>query len=339
MLAQSLRSVQKDGLNTYLLQFNGPVQEDWKVTATQAGAHLYGYVPEHAFIARIDSAALAAVRALPFVRWVGLYHPAYRLDAALADNRASGSVTIEAQTLPDADLDALSQTITGWAGTVDGRAANAIAGYLRATLPAARLGDLAAQDAVLWVAPYVAPQLHNNTGGGQIMRANDVRQSLGLFGAGQTVAVADTGLDVGNPATIHTDFQGQVVKGYCLGRPSPCDWSDHNAHGTQVAGSVLGSGKASGSDPATHQYPATSFPGVAPEAKLVMQSIEASDGSLGGIPNDEGDLMRQAYGDGARIHTNSWAGQPTTADSNHSSAAMSRAANRSTWLPGRRKTC
>jgi hypothetical protein len=39
-----------------------------------------------------------------------------------------------------------------------------------------------------------------------------------------------------------------------------------------------------------------------------MQSIEAADGSLDGIPNDPGDLMRQAYGDGARIHTNSWGG-------------------------------
>jgi hypothetical protein len=306
-LARSLRSAPKDGTNTYLLQFNGPVQEPWKAAAVQAGAHLYGYVPEHAFIARVDTAALAAVRALPFVRWVGLYHPAYRLDAALAARRDSGNVTIEVQTLPDADLDALSQTIASWGGTVAGRAANAIAGYLRAMLPAARLGDLAAQDAVLWVAPYAAPQLHNNIGGGQIMRANDVRQSLGLFGAGQTVAVADTGLDVGNPATIHPDFQGRIVKGYCLGRPSPCDWSDPDAHGTHVAGSVLGNGSASGSNPAAHQY-AGSFAGVAPEAKLVMQSIGDANDGLGGIPNDEGDLMRQAYGDGARIHTNSWGG-------------------------------
>jgi hypothetical protein len=309
-LARSLQSAPKDGPSTYLLQFNGPVQENWKAAAAQAGAHLYGYVPDHAFIARIDSAALAAVRALPFVRWVGPYHPAYRLDATLAAS-STGNVTIEAQTLPDADLDALSQTIAGWGGTVAGRATNAIAGYLRASLPAARLSDLAAQDAVLWVASYSAPQLHNNTAGGQIMRANNVRQSLGLFGAGQTVAVADTGLDVGDPATIHPDFQGRIVKAYCLGRPSPCDWSDPEGHGTHVSGSVLGSGKASGSDPANHQYPTTSFAGVAPEAKLVMQSIgDANDPpGLGGIPDDEGDLMRQAYADGARIHTNSWGGR------------------------------
>ncbi len=160
---------------------------------------------------------------------------------------------------------------------------------------------------MLWVDSYTPPQLTNNIGGGQIMRANDVRQSLGLFGAGQIVAVADTGLDVGNPTTLHPDIRGRLIKGYCLGRPSPCDWSDHDAHGTHVAGSVLGNGSASGSTPASHQY-GGSFAGVAPEARLVMQSIEASDGSLSGIPDDEGDLMRQAYKDGARIHTNSWGG-------------------------------
>jgi hypothetical protein len=307
-IAQSLRSAVQSGLGTYLVQFNGPVQEAWKAGAERAGARLFGYVPEHAFIAQMDASAVAPVRALPFVRWVGPYHPAYRIDSALAHLQDSGRVTVEIQTLPNTSLDALSKAIAGWDGTVADATAGAIAGYVRATLPASRLGDLAAQEGVLWVAPYAPPQLFNNIGGGQIMRANEVRQSLGLFGAGQIVAVADTGLDVGDTTKIHADFQGRVIKSYCLGRPDPCDWSDPDAHGTHVAGSVLGSGKASGSNPTDHQYPTTSFAGVAPEAKLVMQSIGDANDGLNGIPNDEGDLMRQAYQDGARIHTNSWGG-------------------------------
>ncbi len=50
-------------------------------------------------------------------------------------------------------------------------------------------------------------------------------------------------------------------------------------------------------------------PGVAPEAKLVIQSLADAEGGLGGIPNDSGDLMRQAYNDGARVHNDSWGGQ------------------------------
>lgn len=291
----------------YLVQFNGPVQAAWKASAEQVGAKLYGYIPDHTFIARIKPDALAQMQALPFIRWIGPYEPMYRLDAALVDSSAAGAANVLVETLPDTDLRLLNRQIALLSGTVVSQSTNLLAGYGHVTLPATRLPDLARLDGVVWVEPEQPVQLLNDIAGGQIMHANQVRQALGLFGAGQIVAVADTGLDLGNPSTIHPDFSGRIIKGYCLGRPSPCDWSDLEGHGTHVAGSVLGSGKASGSNPATRQY-GNSFAGVAPEARLVMQSIMGAFGSLDGIPADEGDLMRQAYRDGARIHSNSWGG-------------------------------
>ncbi len=107
-IPQSLRAPMTGGQGTYLLQFNGPVQDDWKGAVEQAGARLYGYIPDYAFIARIDAAALTQLRALPFVRWVGPYHPAYRLAPSLAQATAAGEVRVMAQTLPDADQGALA---------------------------------------------------------------------------------------------------------------------------------------------------------------------------------------------------------------------------------------
>jgi subtilisin family serine protease len=242
------------------------------------------------------------------VRWVGRNHPSYLLHPILAQASGAEPIAVETTTLPNADLGALSRAIAGWGGSVASTSANAMAGYVRATLPSSHIADLASQEGVVWVAPYLPPRLLNNVGGAQIMQAADVRQSLGLFGAGQIVAVADTGLDVGDRTKLHPDFQGRVLKTYCLGRATPCDWSDPDGHGTHVAGSVLGSGQASGANPAAHQYPATAFAGVAPEASLVMQSLQDIGGSLSGIPEDDGDLMRQAYADGARIHSDSWGG-------------------------------
>ncbi|HEX5690408.1 MAG TPA: S8 family serine peptidase, partial [Roseiflexaceae bacterium] len=305
--AHALASPQSTGDTTYLVQFNGPIEENWKAAVEQAGVRLYGYIPDNTLIARADAGSIERLRALPFVRWVGPYHPAYRMEPALAGAAPIGTATVTVQTLPDSDLGALAAQIANWGGRVDGQSTTSLAGYLRVTLPAAHLGDLAAGDGVLWVEPYFAPELNNEIGGGQIMRANEVRQSLKLFGAGQVVGVADTGMDVGNTTNLHPDIKGRLINAYCLGRTSPCDWGDHDAHGTHVAGSVLGNGTASGSNPATHTY-AGSHAGVAPEAKLVFQSIEAADGSLSGIPDDVGQLMRQAYNDGARIHTNSWGG-------------------------------
>lgn len=294
--------------NLYLLQFAGPVREEWKDAVVRAGARLYGYIPEHAFIARMDAATASAVRALPQVRWVGPYLPADRVEPELAEVlEASDTLTVTVQTLPDADLGALAGKARALGGTVAGQARNAAAGYLQTTLPAAKISELAAADGVLWIEPFVAPVLFNNTGGGGIMRVNDVRQQLGLFGAGQIVGVADSGLDTGNPATLHPDVRGRVIQAQCFGRPNPCDWSDADGHGTHVVGSVLGNGAVSGSNPGAHQY-ANSYAGNAPEAQLVFQGIGDNQGGLGGIPTDRGELMRQAYNAGARIHTNSWGG-------------------------------
>lgn len=293
---------------TYLVQFRGPVQDEWKAAAARAGARLYGYVPDYALIARMDAATAQSVGDLPDVRWVGLYHPAYRLAPDLLRVQAAAPTieTLTLLTLPDVDLGELAGRVEALGGVVVGQARNSLSGILRLRIASGQVMTLARQDGVLWVEPYFEPELHNDVGG-TIMRADTVRQNLGLYGAGQVVAVADTGLDLGSPTDLHQDFQGRLLQAYCLGRSAPCDWSDRDGHGTHVAGSVLASGAASNSNPAGHQY-AGSYAGAAPEAQLVFQSLEAADGSLGGIPADDGDLMRQAYPHGARVHTNSWGG-------------------------------
>ncbi len=300
-------TIQADRPTTYLVQFTGPVHNEWKAAVEKAGVRLYGYIPDYAFIARMDPATAESVRGLSFVRWVGLYHPAYRLSPDLSGTAIgdSGSISVTVQTLPGADLDALAAQVEAWDGKVQGRATNAIAGYLRASLTTDWLTGLAALDGVLWVEPYFEPHLLNDVAGGQIMRAGEIRSGMGLRGSGQIVAVADTGLDTGDLNTLHPDVRGRVIQTDCLGRPDPCDWSDYGGHGTHVAGSVLGDGSVSGG----------TYAGTAPQAQLVFQSVGDALGRLTGIPEDKGDLMRDAYDYGARIHTNSW-GAPTGPEEN-----------------------
>ncbi len=166
---------------------------------------------------------------------------------------------------------------------------------VRLTLKTRRLEDVAALDIVRHMEPVLPRKLHNNIAR-VILRVPNGATPIGDEGAGEIVAVADTGFDKGSTTDVHPAFTGRVKKLYALGRPNRKD--DPNGHGTHVAGSVLGDGVSTSDGPVR---------GTAPRAKLVLQSLlDARDG-LGGLPDDLHDLFAGPYtNDQARVHTNSW---------------------------------
>jgi serine protease AprX len=52
-------------------------------------------------------------------------------------------------------------------------------------------------------------KIFNNIATG-VMNANDIGNTLGLTGNGEIIGIADTGLDSGDPSTIHPDFRGRI---------------------------------------------------------------------------------------------------------------------------------
>jgi len=114
-------------------------------------------------------------------------------------------------------------------------------------------------------------------------------KNLGLTGAGEIIGVADTGID-----KTHVDLLKRIAGVSAWGRKN--DVSDPEGHGTHVAGCAVGDGTASNGE----------VVGAAPEAKVFFQSILDDKGTLGGLPDDLGELFKEAYDNGARIHNNSW---------------------------------
>jgi len=294
----------------YLVQFQGPIEQEWREALLALGVAIMDYVPDFAFVVKMDEGTARTVQGLPAVRWVGPYLPGYKLSPGL-DNLAEGEQEIIIALFAGEDPSAVAERVKSLGGEVISAHAKSLAGYIRAVVPIASLFEIARMPAVSWVERYFPPTPDNDVARG-IMQAEDAWARLGLYGAGQIVAVCDTGLDSGNPDTLSPDFRGRLLKAYALGRPN--DWSDPEAHGTHVAGSVLGSGVRSGSNPAAHYYEG-SFAGVAPEASLIFQSVLDDEGHLGGIPDNYDDLFGPAYADGARVHTNSWSG-PTGGEDN-----------------------
>ncbi|HEX8682241.1 MAG TPA: S8 family serine peptidase [Ardenticatenaceae bacterium] len=293
----------------YIVQFAGPVEEEWKAQLAAAGAELLDYIPDFAFKVRMNPAQARRAESLPGVAWVGLFQPAYKLSPNLVrDGVHLYRVRVERGAdggLTRAAIAATGTEVLRHEGNV-----------LLVAADSAQVEAIAQVLDVAWVENFMLPQKHNEYGAGAIIGAGTANTN-GYNGSTQTVAVADTGLGGGSAATAHSDIPGsRVVSVHNWPGTNDTCWSitDDGAidvdsgHGTHVAVSVLGDGGASGEGI-----------GTAPAARLVFQSTEnwatmkglcaasyPSGYYLTGIPSDLRPFYQQAYDAGARIHSNSW---------------------------------
>jgi len=335
-LSASLDAKPADKAHPYLVQFSGPIQEDWKKSLRKIGVEIVGYVPDDAFLIRGNPGQLRRVAALSSVQWLGEYLPEYKLQSEIRElarqrvaagtQQVSKAVSFLApepstvsnsfarisdfpeQTVYEAPrlltvvvfdaaeaADVAAQVVQA-GGEVVSSTPTSQGAALRVRLAPTSAETLSGQPSVRWIEPYREPKLLNNIAAqGPRMNAEYVWTNFFLTGSNQIIAVCDTGLDSGDTNTIHPDFSNKIHRAFAHGRIN--DWSDFQGHGTHVSGSVLGSGKA---------YSNGLYKGIAHDAKLVIQSVMDSWGTLAGLPEDLNELFLEAYTNDARIHSDSW---------------------------------
>jgi subtilisin family serine protease len=300
----SVASADMSGDSTLrLAQLDGPPTVARVAALKAAGLTPLLYIPDNTFLVRV----VVGAPQVASLRWIGALPTAYKLAADLVDVSGvdTGLEDLRVLATPDADIAAVAAAISAAGGTVLGRADTLNGAALAVRLPGSALASLAARDDVLWVERRVAPQLLNDTARA-LMGVDVARQQLAwLTGAGQIVAVTDTGLDRSD--SLSADFSGRIAAAFTPQQmDSSCattNTSDYEGHGTHVSGSILGSGALSPTG--------FSFAGVAPGAKLVVESVSSSTaaGALDCLPNDAS-FLQKAYDAGARVQNASW-GSPT----------------------------
>jgi hypothetical protein len=276
-----------------IVQFDSPIKLADRARLEQTSVQIIGYLPDYAYLLSGTPAQLDAAARLPGVYARVPFTLADKLSPALLravvrGERAMGPVRIRAW---PGEEQALARALAA-SGVADGQ-----------SLSRERLFQVAKLPAVRWIEPANRPRFMNDVTRA-IMNVGPVWEGPGLFGTGQIVAVADSGLDTGDMGTLSPDFAGRIAATHVLSDGG--HWDDNQGHGTHVAGSIAGAGVQSGADPGSHTY-AGSFAGVAPEANLVVQAFEATPtGEVLGLDPDYYQLFQQAYDDGARVHSDSW---------------------------------
>jgi serine protease AprX len=277
----------------WLVSLTSPLMGEMREALGATGAHLDEYVPHHAYVATATPEQASEVINLPFVRDVERYGPSKTGPIVLTaggDDRGEGD-TARVWDLWLSDASVRGQVLS-WLAQNDVSVVGEGGRRVRLALPAdsGLRREISTLPGVLSMVEHVPPKLFNDVARGLLGVTSDTPgRSLPLTGAGQVVAVADTGLQEDHP-----DFAGRIIEVVALGRPN--DASDPHGHGTHVAGSVLADGSASDG----------TYAGVAPAATLYFQSLLDPRGGLGGLPVSLEDLFEPAYQAGARVHNNSW---------------------------------
>jgi serine protease AprX len=75
------------GPHHYLVQFVGPIKAEWLAAVKKAGGQAREPYSDFTYVVRADEKALARIRALPVVRWVGHLPYANRIAPSLAGAR------------------------------------------------------------------------------------------------------------------------------------------------------------------------------------------------------------------------------------------------------------
>jgi len=295
----------------------------------KAGATIAGTVPDDTYMVRATPAQRNAIAQSSAVRWTGYYQPAWRVPSAAGEKAGllelSGKQSYRVHVFAD---DPAPGAVGRALAKIDGVKVIRDAGIVvDVEATAAHVPTIAALPAVEWIGlvPKVVPlnmnaRWVNDTGVRDLFAATAPGR---LNGAGQTAAVADTGvnykLDLNGRA--HVNFRDCDAAGVCkeaiytqvrpgntpaliddtqfnatghrkmvayfdLGNAGP-NMYDESSHGTHTAGSVTGDKSPFGSWQGAD--------GMAPAAKLVHQNIATVSGGLGGLPADEYDMLRQAY--------------------------------------------
>lgn len=247
----------------FLVQFETAMIQAYRAALEAEGASLLKFVSDQAFVVEMDRDSVNQVGSLPFVRWVGSFHPAYKLDPELVarlfpsssdPGRNSAMTDIDDSAAPAlgfnpvreghkavADVveysimmtrrgpepqNAVAARILAMGGTVHQTIPQGF--RIRASLTPAQLADVLGMNEVLYVDEQ-GVQENDMDVAREIGGANELETLQGMRGQGVRAEVMDDGV-----RASHVEFEGEVIVHQ--------QNSGGNSHGTSTFGIVFAAG-------------------------------------------------------------------------------------------------
>lgn len=200
----------------FIVQYVTQGTEEWRDAIRALGATDHRFLAMHANIWHMDSATAEIVADLPFVRWVGPFHPVYKLENELLDAYYAGTLETRSYNIVVGEWgprqkQVVAERVRSLGGTVERN--NEQGWIVQAYLTPNQLMDVVHQSEVLGVDRKGDPQrdmdkVRRKMGG-------DFLHGLGFDGTGVRAEVMDDGLGMNNPAWKYPPIvHGNVSGGF-----------------------------------------------------------------------------------------------------------------------------
>lgn len=215
----------------YIVQFLTQPLEEFENALVALGGNVRHYIAQFAYLVEMSESVKMQVEELPYVRWIGPYHPAYRLEEFMLENLKTAYndypfQRYNIQVLDVSQKQIVSDRITslGW------ELSRADAGkfLIEATLTPDQLFEIVRWDEVLFVdrwSPYEADMNNAREIGG----ANHIETVAGYTGEGVRGEVFDAGFNLN-----HVDFAAHPL--------IPHGTVGSSSHGASTSGICFGDG-------------------------------------------------------------------------------------------------
>lgn len=317
----------------FIVQFAGPIRDEWLEKLARSGAEVVSYMPENAYIVTVEGAAhglFAAYCSESYVRWHGVLQPALKLDPALRAKAGSGEmIDVVVQVIADERAAATITRIAAEAREMK-RQPSVVLNFLNihATLPATLIAEFARDPWVFAIEQEIPLQMFDEAQG-QIMAGNITGNapsgvgylawlaSKGFAQAGQfafAVDVTDDGLDRGSMTDVPAEFRelgaaaGVIRFAYHNNYTTDALGDGGGGHGhlnASIIGGYNGLTGTASEDANGYNYGL----GIAPFVRVGNSKVFANAGSWSSSASTTTRLSN-AYNGGARFSSNSW-GQTT----------------------------
>ena len=210
----------------YVVQFYTQPLSEYRRAIEAIGGKIGFYLPRHAYLVHLDGDAVETLRDLPYVRWVGLYQPAWRVDQEVVQEAGPNRIRYNVMASGVDRKPHLRDKIL----EVGGKVVHPNAGkyLIEAELSQSELLALLSSEAVAFIDPWSPIEVDMDRIR-EVSGANHIETVAGYTGQGVRGEVIDVGFNMD-----HIDFASRPLIEHTPATP--------DSHGAGTSGIIFGDG-------------------------------------------------------------------------------------------------